>query len=356
MRQLDLFYRRPSKNTRESMCRAAMNLKHMPGGRYGEVTAAEKGIINTTGHDHVKIVNSGNSAILAVMSTFKGKILIPDQGGWTGFKKMAEFLGIETREVSTELGVMDTDVLVDSIKNNSPEALYITSFAGYTAEQPVREIYEVCDDAGVTLVEDASGSLGDKTGKLANGKHAHVIVASTGAPKTVNVGSGGFISTNDEKIFVNAKNILKTLKSDPVTCAGISEEIKNATNVLSKTLEACEFLKKELKKELDLEKDLEKKDVRDDVRKDFSKNILHADKRGINIAISTDNPKKTGYELRKSLKVQGGGIVTVCPRYERIMADAVCIEIKNLDVKCLGHENLNEIIQIIKKTVVQETF
>jgi hypothetical protein len=355
MRQLDLFYRRPSKNTREAMCRAAMNLKHMPGGRYEEMTTAEKGIINTTGHDHVKIVNSGNSAILAVMSTFKGKILIPDQGGWTGFKKMAEFLGIETKEVSTELGVMDTNILAESIKNNSPEALFITSFAGYTAEQPVREIYEVCDDLGVTLVEDASGSLGDETGKLASGKHAHVIVASTGAPKTVNVGSGGFISTNDEKILGNAKNILKTLKSDPVTCAGITEEIKNATNILSKTLEACEFLKKELKKEFDLEEDLvknEKNDIKNDMKKDFSKNILHADKRGINIAISTDNPKKTGYELRKSLKVQGGNIVTVCPRYERIMADAVCIEIKNLDVKCLGHENLNEIIQIIKKTVV----
>ncbi len=349
---MDLFYRRPSKNTREAMCRAAMNLKHMPGGRYDEITAAENGITNITDHDHAKIVNSGNSAILAVMSTFKGKILIPDQGGWTGFKKMAEFLGIETIEVSTELGIINTDILTNSIKNNSPEALFITSFAGYAAEQSVKEIYEVCDDSGVTLIEDASGSVGDKTGELANGKHSHVIVASTGAPKTVNVGSGGFISTNDNKILDNSKNILKTLKADPVTCAGISQEIKNAPNVLSKTLEACKFLKKNLKKELDLETDLIKHELveNDLLKKDLkeSKTVLHADKRGINLAIATNNPKKTGYELRKRLKVHGGSIVTVCPRYERIMADAVCVEIKNLDVKCLGHKNLKEIIQIIK--------
>ncbi len=33
---------------------------------------------------------------LSVMSTFKDRIMIPDQGGWIGFKKMAEFLGIES--------------------------------------------------------------------------------------------------------------------------------------------------------------------------------------------------------------------------------------------------------------------
>lgn len=70
---MDLFYRRPSKLAREAMCRTAMNLRHMPGGRYEEVTAAEDGVKDTTGHDHAKIVTSGNSAILSVMSTFQTK-------------------------------------------------------------------------------------------------------------------------------------------------------------------------------------------------------------------------------------------------------------------------------------------
>jgi hypothetical protein len=340
---LDLFYRRPSKLAREAMCRTAMNLRHMPGGRYEEVTAAEDGVKDTTGHDHAKIVTSGNSAILSVMSTFHDKILIPDQGGWTGFKKMAGILGREVKEVPTELGIINLDYLSDSIKENNPEALFITSFAGYMAEQPVKEIYDICSDAGVTLVEDASGSVGDVTGRLANGEHADVLVASTGAPKTVNVGSGGFISTNKKEIFYDARDILKAVKADPVTCAGISQEIKNAPRVLSKTVEACEFLKKRLKnyglKGVKSSGDIE------------APNILHQDKRGINICISTSNPKKIGYKLRKSFEVHGGSIVTVCPRYDRVKTNAICLEVKNLDLKCLTPENLKEILQIIEGTL-----
>jgi|GEM_PF-187571 hypothetical protein len=344
MIQLDLFYRRPSKAAREAMCRTAMNLRHVPGGRYEETAAAEEGVKDVTGHDHTKIVTSGNSAILSVMSTFPGKVLIPDQGGWTGFRKMAEFVGREVREVPTELGIINVDELSTSLSENKPDALFITSFAGYMAEQPVKEIYEICSDAGVTLVEDASGSVGDRTGKLANGDHAHVLVASTGAPKTVNVGSGGFISTNDKKIFEDARDILKAVKAGPVTCAGIAQEIKNAPQVLAKTAEACEFIKKGLKNG-GLNKFRDPNDL-------GAPAILHPDKRGINICISTSSPKKTGYKLRKSFKVHGGGIVTVCPRYERIMVDAVCLEVKNLDLKCLKPENLQVIIKIIEETLV----
>lgn len=69
---------------------------------------------------------------------------------------------------------------------------------------------------------------------------------------------------------------------------------------------------------------------------------------GISVALKTDDPKKTGYLLRQKLKADGRSIVTVCPRYERVMIDAVCIEIKNLDVQCLENDNLKEIIQIVK--------
>jgi len=73
------------------------------------------------------------------------------------------------------------------------------------------------------LVEDASGALGDETGQLANGKHSHIIVASTGSPKIVNVGNGGFISTDQEEVL---EIPLKFLQADHITCAGISQEIK----------------------------------------------------------------------------------------------------------------------------------
>ena len=321
---MELHFKKPSKEARSAMCDAAKNIDYASNRGFDEVKLAQDKISEITGHEHVKTVNSGNSAILSAMNSFKDKILVPDQGGWTGFRNMAEFRGIEVIEVPTNIGIIDSEVLEDTINKYKPEALFITSFAGYIAEQPVKELFDICDDNGVILVEDASGGIGDKEKKLGNGENAHVIVASTGSPKIVNVGSGGFISTNNNEILKKSKILLKTLKANPVTCAGISAEIKNTPKILSKTTEACNMLKKEFK------------------------SVIHPDKRGISVALKTDDPKKTGYLLRQELKADRRSIVTVCPRYERVMIDAVCLEIKNLDVECLENDNLKEIIQIIK--------
>ncbi len=324
---MDLFYRRPSFETRNAMSKSALNLKHIPGSRYQEIESAEEGVKKFTRHDQVKIVNSGNSAILSVMSTFKDRIMIPDQGGWIGFKKMAEFLGIKAIPLPTELGIVEVNELECLIEKFNPEAIFITSFAGYSAEQPIKNIYKICDDMGVVLVEDASGGIGDESGMLGNGKHAHVIVASTGSPKTVNVGNGGFISTNNINLINSAKNILKSVRADPVTCAGIASEIKNAPYILSKTLEACNFLKSEI---------MEFRDV------------LYGDKSGLNIIIPDEYPKRLSYQLRNRFNVHGGSIITICPNYNRVKMNALCIEIKNLDVKCMTYENLDEIVKILK--------
>jgi len=324
---LELHFKKTSKEARYAMCEAAMQIDHASNRGFDEVKLAQDQISNITSHDHVRIVNSGNSAILAAMSSFKGKILIPDQGGWIGFKNMAEFLGLETVEVPTELGIINPETLGQFIGKYKPEALFITSFAGYIAEQPVKELFEICDDKDVILVEDASGGIGDKEKQLSNGNHAHIIVASTGFPKIINVGNGGFISTSDIEIFKKNKNILKALKADSITCTGIAEEIKNAPDALEKTINACTFIKKKLN------------------------STIYTGKRGITVALKTDKPKKIGYLLRQKLKADGRSIITVCPIYERVMIRAVCLEIKNLNVECLENDTLNGIIQIIKDVV-----
>ncbi|MEN4006207.1 MAG: DegT/DnrJ/EryC1/StrS family aminotransferase [Methanobacteriaceae archaeon] len=324
---MELHFKKTSKEARYAMCEAAIHIDHASNRGFDEVKLAQDKISNLTNHEHVKIVNSGNSAILAAMSSFKGKILIPDQGGWIGFKTMAEFLGLETVEVPTELGIINLETLGQFIDNYKPEALFITSFAGYIAEQPVKELFEACDDKGVILVEDASGGIGDKEKKLSNGNHAHIIVASTGSPKIINVGNGGFISTSATEIFKKNKNILKALKADPITCVGIAEEIKNAPDTLEKTIDACTFIKKRLNA------------------------AVYTGKRGITVALKTDGSERTGYLLRQKLKADGRSIITVCPSCERVMIPAVCLEIKNLDVQCLENDTLKGIIQIIEDVV-----
>lgn len=322
---LELYFKKPSKRTKKVMCEAVMSESKKINSEF--IRNAENQIINITGHEYCKVVNSGNSAIFTVMSLFADMVLIPDQGGWIGFKSIAEFLGIKTVEVPTKLGVINCEVLEDYITKFNPEAFFITSLAGYIAEQPIKEIYEVCDDKNVILVEDASGGIGDPKNNLGNGNHAHIIIASTGSPKIVNVGNGGLISTNDNEIFKKSKNILRIVKADPITCAGISEEIKNAPSIISKTMKSCELIKKEL----------------------YSS--IHKSKRGITVGLITDEPRRIGYELRNRLNVEGRSIITICPRYERLMINAVCLEIKNLDLNCLNNKTLNLLIQTVQEVI-----
>lgn len=323
---MELSFKKPSKNVREAMCQASLDL----GNREIEKTHkmnAEESLKGLTRHEHARIVNSGNSAIMIAMSNTKGPVLLPDQGGWTGFKKIAEFLGLKTEYLPTNHGIIDLKILDKHIKLKNPHSLFITSFAGYMAEQPVKEIFELCDRRGVILVEDASGAIGDPQKSLACGDHAHIIVASTGSPKIINLGNGGFISTNNQEIFNNSNYLLKSFRTSPVMCAGMVEAIKEAPYSLSKTLQACNFLKKKIK------------------------TVLFEEYRGINITLPSENPKQMGRELRKKIPVEGGGIISTCPRYDRINQPAVCLEIKNLEIKCLNKDNLREISDITKKII-----
>lgn len=317
---LDLYFKKPSKEAREAMCQAVNDISS----RNQLIKSTEKDVCNLTGHKYSKIMNSGNSAIFTVMNNFQEKIMVPDQGGWSGFIKIAEFLGLELIYLPTDNGLIDPEQLIDILIKKKPEAFFLTSFAGYTAEQPIKEIYEVCDEEGVVLIEDASGALGDETGRLANGKHSHIIVASTGSPKIVNVGNGGLISSNLEEMLETS---LKFLQADHVTCAGISQEIKHAPSTLSKAISSSSYLKDELE------------------------NVFHKYYRGINVICKADNPNKLAKELRTVIKVHNGGMISKCPRYDRILENAVALEIKNLDICCLTSENLDGIIEIAKSAM-----
>lgn len=323
--KITLRAKRPSLSSSEAACQVARDLCSVHYNPREELKGVEDSIRELTGQHHVKIVNSGNAAILSVMSTLKGAILIPDQGGWSGFEEMARLMRLETRKIDTKLGVIDPEILFEYLDKNSVEALFLTSFAAYTAEQPLKEIYRICEEKDVLLVEDASGALGDPAKKLAWGKQAHVILASTGSPKMVNAGSGGFFSTNREVLVVDSNKLTRALRASPLTYASMGVEVQKARESFSKTVAACNFLKKEFK------------------------NAFHRDKRGVNVCLSTANPRRFAHQLRNHIEVVGGGMITICPRYERLTQPAICLEIKNLDLRCLSREKLKELVEVVNE-------
>ncbi|MDO5850330.1 MAG: DegT/DnrJ/EryC1/StrS family aminotransferase [Methanobacteriaceae archaeon] len=322
---MDLKFKQPSKESKITMSKVAIGEDNED---YSKI--AEDKLCNFTNHNECKLVNSGNAAILTAMNSIEGAILIPNQGGWNGFKQIANFLNKEIITVKTNQGLIEKSHLEEAILNNkellsnSQNGLFLTSFAAYTAEQNIKEISNFAHENDILIIEDASGAISDSTKKLANGNYSDIIIGSTGSPKIVNVGYGGFITTNNEEIFNKSKIILKTSKINNIIASGISTELDFAKENLNKHLKAANYLKNNLN------------------------NVIHQNKRGINVIISSDD-KSLFFNLKNELKLDTHGMITKCPNYNRLKIKGVAIELKNLDISCLSKEILDDIINIVNK-------
>ena len=271
-----------------------------------------------TGHDEARITSSGNNSIFIALSTVEGDIIIPDQGGWHGFKQIARFLNKNIVTLKTDFGLIDPNRLDEmDLKDNS--ALIFTSFAGYCAEQDTKSIAKYCKNNAITTIEDASAGIGDRKNRL--GRHSDIILASTGSPKIINVGSGGFITADNPEIFAKTSLPQKLSKTNDIICSGIDNELDNVGKNLEVTLNATEYLKKHIP------------------------NAIHANKRGVNVIIPHEDAKSIGWNLKRSLTTDKSGFITTCPNYNRIKQKAIAVEIKNLDYGCLKKEYLDRIIE-----------
>ncbi len=270
-------------------------------------------------HENARITSSGNNSIFIALSSIEGDIIVPDQGGWHGFKQIAKFLNKNIITLKTDLGLINTDYL-DDLEINDNSALIFTSFAGYCAEQNTKGISKYCKSNGITTIEDASAGIGDRENLLGNGNLSDIIIASTGSPKIINVASGGFITSNDPEVFSKTSLPQKLSKTSQIVCGGICCELENVTEKLELSLNATKHLKNNIE------------------------NTLHANKRGINVIIPHTNAKEISWNLKKSLPIDKSGFITTCPNYNRVKQKAIAIEIKNLSYDCLKEEHLEKII------------
>lgn len=310
-------FKTPSQKTREIMSKVAS-------GEINDIDFEQSAIdkIRTlTGHENVKITSSGNNGIFIALSAIEGDIIIPDQGGWHGFKQIAKFLNKNIITLKTDLGLIDPNSLDElDIRENS--ALIYTSFAGYCAEQDAKGISKYCRSNNITTIEDASAGIGDKENKL--GKYSDIVLASTGSPKIINAGSGGFISTADEEFFKKTALPQKLSKTSQIVCGGIDSELEDAGEKLELAINATCYLKKHLE------------------------NAIHRDKRGVNVIIPHEDAKSIAWNLKRTLKTDKNGFITTCPNYNRINQKAIAVEIKNLDYSCLKEEYLDRILEELK--------
>ncbi len=274
--------------------------------------------------ENVHILNSANSCLITLAESIPEPVLVCDMGGWNGFIRSCELFDKNVEYIETDNGLINIDSLDDYLEEHDVKSLYITSLAGYTAFQPLFEVEKLCDVHDVLLIVDISGSVGCE--KLSN--IGDLQVSSTGSPKIVNIENGGFICNITGKLELN-KHLLKSLKADNITCAGIFHEINRSSEILEKTIDMNSYFKEKI------------------VSKDIP--VIHPEHKGLNTIIlssSKSKAKKVAYNIRQHLKLDGN-IISVGPSYNRIKKPCVIVEIKNLDVDSLTFEDLDELCDIV---------
>jgi hypothetical protein len=255
-----------------------------------------------TRHDHVRLVDRGNSAIFLAMYIAKKMnpkkyILIPDQGGWLSYRTYPKIMGHPIREVPTDRGIIKLDKLKKYAKKGS--AFIVSSYAGYFAEQPMEEIAKICHEKKCLVIEDACGSVGDN--KLCNGQISDMIVGSFGRWKPMNLGYGGFISTSKREYFDNAK--------EPFSLFKVHNSIYTELLPFMNTRRMYKIMK-----------------LAEKVKKDLAKyEIFHKDRRGLNVVTEYKDEIIRYCEEKKYPYV-------LCPTYIRVNEKAISIELKRLDL------------------------
>ena len=261
-----------------------------------------------THHDNVKLSERGNTAIFAALycvrklNPNKKIILFPDEGGWFSYFKYPKMLELKPWEVFTDKGIID---MVD-LKNKAKDALALiySQPAGYYADQPIKEIYEICKENNCFVIMDITASLGTP---YCDGKYADFTVASFGKWKPVNLQYGGSLTALKKEYFEIPKEIFNTTKFDETKLDQL------AVN-LAKLKERFELFEKHVEK------------IKSDL-KDFK--ILHKDKWGINVIVAFENEDEKNKIISycENNKYQ----FTICPRYIRVNQKAISIEVKRLE-------------------------
>lgn len=258
-----------------------------------------------TNHKFAEIVLRGNSAIDSALSLVpKNKIiLIPEEGGWIHYQKAPNKLYLGCVEVKCQDAKIDLKDLEDKLRKNPCGAFLYQNPGGYFAEEPIKEIYDLCLKHGCLVILDVSGAIGTK---LCDGRYADILVGSFGEWKLVEAKGGGFISCQKKELFDQLK--LEKL-DDPKQLVTIFEKLNELPGRIDFLLKKREKIILELQKQ--------------------KFEIVHPPDLGF-VTVVKYSGEKEKRDLVEFCQIRNLPY-TLCPRYIRLNKPAVCIEVKQME-------------------------
>lgn len=255
---------------------------------------------NLTGHNNIFLKARGNYAIrdsLRLLNPEKKekKILVQDQGGWLRYLDYPTKYGYVVEKIKTDNSVIEVKELEEMSKE--ADVVIYEDPGGYFAQQPIKEIYEICRKNNCRVILDITGSVGWQSKP---GYYADIIVCSFGKGKPVDLGYGGLLSI-----------------SGGLSLPSLPEEDfdDSYSTTLMKKLPWLEERQQKMR---------EKSNKIKNELKDFK--VLHPEKDGINVVVAFDSVEEK--EKILSYCANNNLDYTVCPRYIRVLRDAISIEVK----------------------------
>lgn len=265
-------------------------------------TSIKETLHELTKHSFIEITRRGNAAIEAALSHFSlgSTILIPAEGGWLSYRTIPEKLQLKIVEVPCQDAKINVSELSRLLGELKPAAFLYHTLGGYCAAQPIKEIYEICHNHQCLVIADVSGSIGTA---LCDGRYADILIGSFGRWKIVDAGTGGFISCEEQNIFLK-------LAITPVFDEEILEVITEKLRTMPQRITS---LQQKRKKIISALQDM---------------NVIFPADPGLVVLIKYATPaeKERIINYCQQEKLEW----TECPRYIRINSAAISIEVKRL--------------------------
>lgn len=256
-----------------------------------------------TGHSYLEITTRGNAAISAALSLIESgqTLLIPEEGGWLHYRIAPPRLGLKVLEVKCNDAKINLKDLQEKLANK-PRAFLYQNPGGYFAEQPLREIYQLCRKQGCLVFVDVSGALGTR---LCDGRYADVLVGSFGKGKLVEAGVGGFVSCKNKKLFEKMKLGDVVLNDD--------QKLRVILKRLTELPERIKYLEEK------------RREVIHSLR---GMDLVHPQDPGFVVVVkySSEKEREKVINYCKNHRLEW----TECPRYIRLNRPAISVEIKRL--------------------------
>jgi len=179
-----------------------------PLGEY--VTKFEESIKNLTGSKNALAVNSGTSAIhlaLRVLGVESGDYVLASSFTFIGSVAPILYMGAKPifidSDESWNLSPKLLKEFLEGWREKRPKALIVTHLYGQMAK--IDEIAKICEDYGISLIEDSAESLGATFKNQQSGTFGEFGIFSFNGNKILTTSGGGVLIGKSEGLIEKAK-------------------------------------------------------------------------------------------------------------------------------------------------------